>query len=67
MPALPYPRPEPATPTKQLIEPSLRLREHSRALREDSRRLRARFREVCEPTNRLTCLTPPIDVPLHRT
>src|SRR5262249_7852318 len=28
-------------------------------LREESRRLRARFREVCEHTNRLTCLTPP--------
>ena len=66
MPALPYPRPQPATPTKQLIEPSQRLREHARALREESRRLRARFREVCEHTNHLTFLTP-IDVPLHRT
>ena len=58
MPELPDPRPQPAVPTKQLIEQSLRLREDSRALHEESRRLRARFREVCEPTNRLPCLTP---------
>ena len=58
MPEFPYPRPQPATLTKQLIEPSLRLREDSRAPHEESRRLRARFREVCEHTNRLTCLTP---------
>ena len=44
----PRPRPEPATPARQLLEQSLRLIEHSRALRQESHPLLAHFREVCE-------------------
>jgi hypothetical protein len=44
---LPPPRPEPATPTKQLLERSRPLREHSRALRQESHQLLAHFREIC--------------------